>query len=101
VTASHGTAFKAPTFNDLYFPFFGDPTLRPETSHSTEVGLNGRWNVLSWAVNAYQTQINDLIEYNPVTFGAANINRARIRGLETQLAAPPARVARTGTGDTA
>ncbi|TLY73887.1 MAG: TonB-dependent receptor, partial [Gammaproteobacteria bacterium] len=87
VTASYGTAFKAPTFNDLYFPFFGDPTLRPETSHSTEVGLNGRWSFLSWAINGYQTQINDLIEYNPVTFGAANINRARIRGLETQLAA--------------
>jgi vitamin B12 transporter len=87
LTASYGTAFKAPTFNDLYFPFFGDPTLRPETSHSTEVGLNGRWSVLSWAVNAYQTQINDLIEFNPATFSAANIDRARIRGLETQLAA--------------
>jgi vitamin B12 transporter len=87
VTASYGTAFKAPTLNDLYYPFFGDPTLRPETSHSIEAGLNGRWSFLSWAINAYQTQINDLIEYNPVTFGAANINRARIRGLETQLAA--------------
>ena len=87
LTASYGTAFKAPTFNDLYFPFYGDPTLRPETSHSTEVGLSGRSGVLSWAVNAYQTQINDLIEYNPVTFGAANIDRARIRGLETQLVA--------------
>jgi len=86
LTASYCTAFKAPTFNDLYFPFFGDPTLRPETSHSTEVGFNGRLSVFSWAVNAYQTQINDLIEYNPVTFGAANIDRARIRGLETQLA---------------
>ena len=25
VSASYGTAFKAPTFNDLYFPFYGDP----------------------------------------------------------------------------
>jgi vitamin B12 transporter len=87
LTASYGTAFKAPTFNDLYFPFYGDPTLRPETSHSTEVGLSGRSGVLTWAVNAYQTQINDLIEYNPQTFGASNIDSARIRGLETQLAA--------------
>lgn len=87
LTASYGTAFKAPTFNDLYFPFFGDPTLRPETSRSAEVGCNGRWSALNWAVNLYQTRIDDLIEYNPVTFGAANIDRARIRGLETQLAA--------------
>ena len=87
VTASYGTAFKAPTFNDLYFPFYGDPTLRPETSRSTEVGLSGRTAVLAWAVNAYQTEINDLIEYNPATFGADNIDRARIRGLEIQLVA--------------
>lgn len=87
LTASYGTAFKAPTFNDLYFPFYGDPTLRPETSRSTEVGLSGRSSVLTWAVNAYQTEINDLIEYNPATFGADNIDRARIRGLEIQLAA--------------
>lgn len=85
VSASYGTAFKAPTFNDLYFPFYGDPTLRPETSRSVELGLNGRASVLDWSLNAYQTQINDLIEYDPVTFGAANIDRARIRGLETQL----------------
>lgn len=85
ITAAYGSAFKAPTFNELYFPFFGDPTLRPETSHSTEVGLNGRWRLLDWAVNAYETRIADLIEYNPLTSGASNIGRARIRGLETQL----------------
>src|SRR5215470_11696163 len=87
LTASYGTAFKAPTFNDLYFPFYGDPALRPETSHSTEVGLSGRSSSFSWAVNAYQTEISDLIEYNPATGGAENIGRARIHGLETQLAA--------------
>jgi vitamin B12 transporter len=86
LTASYGTAFKAPTFNDLYFPFYGNPTLRPETSHSTEVGLGGRSGVVTWAVNAYQTEIADLIEYNPLTLAAANIDRARIRGLEMQLA---------------
>ena len=29
VTAGYGTAFKAPTFNELYFPFFGNPNLEP------------------------------------------------------------------------
>ena len=85
VTVAYGTAFKAPTFNDLYYPFYGDPNLQPETSHSVEVGLSGRATVLEWTANAYQTEIRDLIEYDPVTFGAANIDSARIRGLETQL----------------
>ncbi len=87
LTASYGTAFKAPTFNDLYYPFYGVPTLQPETSHSVEVGLSGHGSNIDWALNAYQTNIDDLIEYNPATFAPANIDSARIRGLETQLGA--------------
>ncbi|AMD02200.1 Vitamin B12 transporter BtuB precursor [Halomonas chromatireducens] len=36
--ASYGTAFKAPTFNDLYFPGFGNPDLEAETSETLELG---------------------------------------------------------------
>jgi len=87
LTASWGTAFKAPTFNDLYFPFFGDPALRPETARSAEIGLEGYPGAhTSWAVNAYETTIDDLIEYNPATFAADNIDRARIHGVELRLA---------------
>ncbi len=28
--ASYGTSFVAPSFNQLYFPGFGTPTLQPE-----------------------------------------------------------------------
>ncbi|MDT1000376.1 TonB-dependent receptor, partial [Pseudomonas aeruginosa] len=31
-TVSYGTAFKAPTFNDLYYPDYGNPDLDAETS---------------------------------------------------------------------
>src|SRR5262249_26226860 len=31
-TAGYSTGFKAPTFNDLYFPGFSNPFLVPETS---------------------------------------------------------------------
>lgn len=82
VTASHGTAFKAPSFNELYFPFYGNPGLRPETSRSTEVGIaqhRERWH---WQLNAYQTTVDDLIVYDPMLFVANNIESARIRGAE-------------------
>ena len=39
VTASYGTAFRAPTFNDLYYPGFSNPKLRPEGSRNVEIGL--------------------------------------------------------------
>ncbi|MFC5570558.1 TonB-dependent vitamin B12 receptor [Lysobacter yangpyeongensis] len=87
-TASYGTAYKAPSFNELYFPFFGNPDLDPETSRSAELGLRGQHAWGSWSVNAFQTRVDDLIGYDPTPRpglpfgGAANIDRARIRGVE-------------------
>ena len=36
---AYGTAYKAPTFNDLYYPRYGNPNLQPETSENIEAGL--------------------------------------------------------------
>jgi vitamin B12 transporter len=82
VTASYGTAFKAPTFNDLYFPFFGNPDLDPEQSRSAELELAGNLSEGLWSLSLYQTDIDDLIAFDPFTFQVANIDESRIRGLE-------------------
>ncbi len=79
--ASYGTAFKAPTFNELYFPFFGNPDLTPEQSRSAELGVSGDLGLLQWSVNAYQTKVDDLIAFGPA-FIPENIDQAQIRGLE-------------------
>ncbi|MDD5301158.1 MAG: TonB-dependent vitamin B12 receptor [Gallionella sp.] len=86
LTASYGTAFKAPTFNQLYYPGFGSATLRPELSRSLEVGLAGHGKIGKWSLNAYQTDISDLIGYDTAPpYNIANINTARLQGLEGQL----------------
>jgi vitamin B12 transporter len=82
VTASIGTAFKTPTFNELYYPYYGNPDLRPETSRSVEVGVGQRQSVWHWRLDAYQTTINQLISYDATQFRANNIDSARIRGAE-------------------
>ena len=79
--ASWGSAFKAPTFNELYFPFFGNPDLKPEESDSFELGLAGEHAAVAWSVNAYQTKIDQLIGFD-ASFDPVNIDKARIRGLE-------------------
>ena len=84
LTASYGTAFKAPTFNQLYYPGFGSATLRPELSRSIEVGIAGRGDVGKWSLNAYQTNVTDLIGFDAL-FKPVNINTARLTGLEAQL----------------
>lgn len=88
-TVSYGTAFKAPAFNQLYYPNYGNPDLQPEKSKSFEAGLHGKQAWGGWDVRAYQTDIDDLINTvcDTTTWicAAANVNKARIRGLETQL----------------
>ncbi len=84
--ASYGTAFKAPTFNELYFPGFGNPNLKPETSQSIEAGLRGNPAWGSWSLNVYQTTVDDLIGFD-AAFAPVNIDAARIRGIEAATAA--------------
>src|SRR3546814_216915 len=71
-TASVGSAFKAPTFNELYYPYYGNPDLRPETSRSAELGVAQRRDAWHWQFNAFQTAIDDLIVYDPNRFQANN-----------------------------
>src|SRR5262249_8716818 len=38
--ASYATGFRAPTINELFFPNFGNPNLRPEKSQGGDVGID-------------------------------------------------------------
>ena len=82
LTAGYGTAFKAPTFNELYYPGYGNPDIDPESSQSLEFGLAGAAFWGDWSVNVYQTEIDDLIAYDAAIFAPNNVDSARIRGLE-------------------
>lgn len=84
--ATYGTAFKAPTFNELYFPFYGNPDLKPEKSRSVELGLSGTAPVGRWTLSVYQTHVDELIAYDANLFTANNIDEARITGLEGTFA---------------
>ncbi len=79
---SYGTAFKAPSFNDLYSAFGGNPDLQPEESASTEIGVRGTIDDASWSFNIYQTDIDNLIIYDQTTSTSENIAQSQIRGAE-------------------
>ncbi len=91
----YGTAFRAPTFNDLFFPPFvfgplvfptANPNLDPETSKSFEIGLSGKHRYGGWDVRVYETNIDDLIALD-ANFIPQNIDEVTIKGLEAQLSA--------------
>ncbi len=79
---SYGEGFKPPTFNDLYFPNFGDPTFQPEESRNIELGLKADFDTVQLSVAAYQNEIENLIQFNNTTFQTDQTAEAEISGLE-------------------
>lgn len=77
VHASHGTSFVAPSFNQLYFPGFGNPQLQPERGRNTDIGLD-------WTAAGHQLKLvrfdNRIRGFITSTTTPANIPRARIEG---------------------
>ena len=87
---SYGTAFKAPNLIDLYvdFPaffFFANPNLDPETAQSLELGLQASALGASWQLNIFRNDIDDLIATDASFTSLANIQQARIDGLEATV----------------
>ena len=81
VRASVGTAFNAPSFNDLYFPGFSNPDLRPEESRTVELGARQVSGPFFLDVAAFHTRIDDLIAFEDIS---RNVKEARIQGLELE-----------------
>ena len=76
---STGTAFRAPTFNDLYYPGYSNPTLKPENAVNREAGLVWEQGSRRAGVTLFDNRVSDLIvldaNYQPV-----NVGRARLQG---------------------
>lgn len=82
VSAGIGNAFKAPTFNELYFPFASDPNLEPERSRTVEAGIAWTGERAGVRLDAYRSEVQDLIAFDIVAFRPANLDTARLRGAE-------------------
>ena len=84
-TLSYGTAFRAPTFSDLYSSWGGNPNLEPEKSQNWELDFAGDYELLDWQLNFYRNNINNLIVYPAPFYVATNSAEntdALIRGAE-------------------
>jgi vitamin B12 transporter len=89
IRGSAGSGFRAPTFNELFFPGFSNAALKPEKSFGYDFGVDQNlWaNRIRLGLTYFQTKFTDLIVCCvPITvppFAAtANIGRARSAGIE-------------------
>ena len=88
ISASYGTSFRAPTFNELYYPGYGLPDNRPERGRNSEIGLHYSQDGTELGAVAYRNRLTDLlVNTKPCplpgfTFGCAyNVNQATLEGI--------------------
>lgn len=85
--ASVATGFRAPTGNDLFFPFFSNPNLKPEENENWEVGfdqelLEGR---LAFGAVYFDSKTENRIQFDLVSFSIGNIGLAKSKGIESYI----------------
>ena len=90
VLYTYNTGFKAPSFNQLYFPGFGNPDIQAESSRSNELTFKGAWDNLDVEVTFFRTTFDNLIETAfvgcsasaPFCFLPVNLGEARVKGFD-------------------
>ena len=93
---NYAKGFRAPTFNDLFWPFDGftqgNPDLKPEKSWSWEGGLDlGYKDGLEMSATYFTNKLKDLIDWAPGTdfvWRPSNITSAKIDGAEFKTLIP-------------
>ncbi len=95
---SYSEGFQAPTFDDLYFPGFGNPDLKATTSSEYDGGIEKRFGEFASITGTYfSRRIHDLVTDVHCTSGPdcefdeqpANVGRADIQGVEVVPAVYP------------
>ncbi|HXQ24759.1 MAG TPA: TonB-dependent receptor, partial [Candidatus Acidoferrales bacterium] len=100
VKGGYNEGFKAPTFNELFFPGFGNPNLGPETSSEYDGGVvQNLWGeALTVAGTFFSRRTKNLIQGEPVCGStvapsgfvvACNVGRADVQGVETSVTVEP------------
>ncbi|MCD6506930.1 TonB-dependent receptor [Candidatus Poribacteria bacterium] len=96
IKGSFGQSYRAPTFNDLYWPedafARGNPNLKPERSSQAELGLQILREKVSGELVLFSSTTDGLIQWAPGKGGKwypQNLNEAKVSGLEAGLHLKP------------
>lgn len=89
VNASYGTSFRAPTYNELYYPGYGVASNKPEKAKNAEIGIYFEQGDTQLSAVYYQNKATELLVSAGsgdcpagYTFGCAkNVNKATLSGL--------------------
>ncbi|MHB8382516.1 MAG: TonB-dependent receptor, partial [Candidatus Binataceae bacterium] len=95
---SYSEGFRAPAFDELYFPGYGNPSLKPEVSSEYDGGFTTNFGELASLTTTYfSRRVHNLIVAVPCTFGpgcefgalAGNAGRVDVQGVEVAPSITP------------
>lgn len=91
VRASYAEGFKAPTLYQLYAPYYGNATLKPETAKSYDFGVEQRLigDRLVASATWFHRDTHNQIDGDPLTYVYFNYDRTRAKGVELALTLRP------------
>ena len=82
IHGSVGSGFKAPTLNDLFFPGFSNPDLKPEESVGFDLGVGSFFTGGTIDLTFFYNDISELIQFDFATFSLVNVGNVTTRGIE-------------------
>jgi outer membrane cobalamin receptor len=89
IKISWGKAYKAPTFNDLFWPTDGNSDLKPEKGYAFETSFSSTFTRVSGQVSLFYKKVKDLIVWLPLgengQWQPFNVDRYKGRGIEMNL----------------
>lgn len=88
-TASYGTSFRAPTYNELYYPGYGNLASKPEQGKNAEIGIRWDDGVNALSASYYHNKLTDmLVSVTPCPYTNVpksscvyNVNKALLEGV--------------------
>ncbi len=88
IKASYAEGFKAPTFNDLFYPGSSNPNLNPEVSWELNAGVEQRLWADGWLLEPtyFHREVKDLIVFKGSR--PENVGQVIFDGVETTLQVP-------------
>ncbi|MCK4235238.1 TonB-dependent receptor [candidate division WOR-3 bacterium] len=81
IGTSFGKGFRSPTFNELYWPIYGNDSLKPEDSFQTNTYIDlGFRKIFFMRVSGFWREVKNSISW--VDFKPQNIDRMIVKGIE-------------------
>jgi vitamin B12 transporter len=87
IRSSFGRNFRAPSFNDMYYRDYSNPSLKPERSTSFDLGFLSTlhtWGEHTVELTYFHLDTENRILFDPVTFLPVNIGESKSTGLEAR-----------------